>query len=311
MRLDQLKFLVTVANLGSFTAAGETLHIAQPSISHSIAALERELGVTLLTRSRSGVVATEIGEEIIRHAVTMLDESRRIKDIAASATSDGKTTIIIAPALSASILPDLLDRLGPTAKNIEILYATTDRAEHLVARGEADLALVPFVNISDVNSAFRFTPLFVAQSMAVVHDSGEFSHRKTISFEEIQKHPISIFNSEFISFEPIMNRIRKYGEPNVLLKTRLPQPRLTKAIAENHDCVAISFDVTILKHSLTGIEGMVPLYIEDPVQLTFGMLEKNGRVLSSALKSVKKQLISISGITQQELSSFHDNLLAE
>jgi DNA-binding transcriptional LysR family regulator len=54
----QLKYFVEIARTGSITTAASTLHIAQPALSHHIAAMEEELGVSLLERHARGVRPT-------------------------------------------------------------------------------------------------------------------------------------------------------------------------------------------------------------------------------------------------------------
>ena len=54
MRLEQLEYVTTVARCGSFRRAAELLHLSQPALSEGVRALERELGVELLERGRTG-----------------------------------------------------------------------------------------------------------------------------------------------------------------------------------------------------------------------------------------------------------------
>jgi LysR family transcriptional regulator, benzoate and cis,cis-muconate-responsive activator of ben and cat genes len=64
----QLRYFVTVAEEGQITRAAARLHIAQPALSHSIAALEAELGVQLLERHARGVTLTSAGEALLPKA---------------------------------------------------------------------------------------------------------------------------------------------------------------------------------------------------------------------------------------------------
>ncbi|MFR4803220.1 MAG: LysR family transcriptional regulator [Eggerthellaceae bacterium] len=59
MKLQQLKYLVTVAECGSITEAARRLFVSQPSITASIRDLEREMGVTVFERTSKGVIATD------------------------------------------------------------------------------------------------------------------------------------------------------------------------------------------------------------------------------------------------------------
>lgn len=63
-----LGYVIAVAETGSFTAAADRCHLAQPSLSRQIAALERELGETLFVRGREGATPTEAGRALLPYA---------------------------------------------------------------------------------------------------------------------------------------------------------------------------------------------------------------------------------------------------
>lgn len=65
MTLQQLKYLVTVAECRNITEAAEKLFISQPSLSAAIHNLESEMGVTAFVRSNKGVSITREGEELL------------------------------------------------------------------------------------------------------------------------------------------------------------------------------------------------------------------------------------------------------
>lgn len=68
MTLQQLTYLVKVAECGNITEAAEQLYISQPSLSTAISNLEKEMGITAFNRTKKGVTVTRDGEELLSYA---------------------------------------------------------------------------------------------------------------------------------------------------------------------------------------------------------------------------------------------------
>ena len=76
MTLQQLTYFLAAAEHGSFSRAARALFLAQPSLSEQVRALESELGVELLVRTRRGVVLTEAGRAFRPEAERVLATRR-------------------------------------------------------------------------------------------------------------------------------------------------------------------------------------------------------------------------------------------
>ena len=80
MTLQQLKYVIEVADRGSITEAAKSLFIAQPSLSAAIHELEEEIGVTLFLRSNRGVLITPEGAEFLGYARQVVQQAALIED---------------------------------------------------------------------------------------------------------------------------------------------------------------------------------------------------------------------------------------
>lgn len=68
MTLQQLKYMIAVAEAGSITEAARELYISQPSLSAAIKEVEKEMGISIFTRCRAGVSLTKEGMEFLGYA---------------------------------------------------------------------------------------------------------------------------------------------------------------------------------------------------------------------------------------------------
>jgi len=122
MELRQLRQFAAVVEAGSFTSAAAQLRLAQPSLSATVAKLETELGVPLLTRTGRGVEPTAAGRHLLEAGTRLLGEA---DDLAASIRRFGEgvagvLTIAAVPVLMWHRIPELLRAHAAEAPDVEI-----------------------------------------------------------------------------------------------------------------------------------------------------------------------------------------------
>ncbi|WP_340538437.1 LysR family transcriptional regulator [Nocardioides sp. GXZ039] len=145
MRIEQLEYVAAVTQHGSLRRASEHLHISQPALSEAVSKLERELGVMLLDRRRSGARISRHGLELLPHLVEVLEAIDRLK-VAASdqhqvsrtvrvGTVNAATSTLLVPA--ARELQDSRD--GAT---VEVVNVRQSEIHQGLVEGSLDLGLV-------------------------------------------------------------------------------------------------------------------------------------------------------------------------
>ena len=68
MTIQQLKYVLMVSEAGSITEAAKKLFISQPSLSNAIREIEKEAGISIFSRSRTGITLTKEGMEFLGYA---------------------------------------------------------------------------------------------------------------------------------------------------------------------------------------------------------------------------------------------------
>lgn len=143
MRIEQLEYIVAVTQHGSLRKASEHLHISQPALSEAVVKLERELGVPLLERRRTGSRISRQGQELLGGMVEVLDSVRRLKVAAGDQTTTTRlVTVGTDHSASGVLLPALRDfRDQHPDAAVEVGAAHGDTLRTGVLEGRFDLSL--------------------------------------------------------------------------------------------------------------------------------------------------------------------------
>lgn len=109
MDLKKLRQLVVVARVGSISRAAEELHITQPALSRSIAALEDRFGIRIFDRGRGGAQLTAVGKLAVAEAEDLLRRARSLEhNLRLFGRGEaGKIAFGMGPLIASLVLPDL------------------------------------------------------------------------------------------------------------------------------------------------------------------------------------------------------------
>lgn len=122
MTIIQLEYFLSVANCGSFSQASEHCFVTQPSLSMQVKALEEELGVILLDRSKKPVIPTEAGKVVLEQIRTVLKEFNTIKEVVAEMKGEtaGKMRLGVIPTIAPYILHKFIPAFAKKYPKVEL-----------------------------------------------------------------------------------------------------------------------------------------------------------------------------------------------
>jgi DNA-binding transcriptional LysR family regulator len=170
MNLDQLRGFVEIAQVGNFTRAAEQLHLAQPSLSRQIAALEQDLGSELFTRSRGANRLTPAGEALLPLARRMLADAQSVRRELGelAGLQRGRVRLGATPTLSISLVAEALGAFHADHPAIE-LHLSEQGSRRLLdelGAGELDLALITTSSAASTDR-LTVTPLLVEELVVI------------------------------------------------------------------------------------------------------------------------------------------------
>lgn len=221
MDLRQLEVLKAVAETGSFTGAGEKLHVSQSAVSRQILLLEEELKEQLFLRRGRRVVITPAGETLVQlsHRVfaDMSDTVRQIaerqQDLTGTLSVGGGMTVCL------YVLPPVLREFQRAHPRVDLRLVTgaTPRLVRELKSGTADVALLTLpVDEPDLESV----PVMREELLLVMWPDHPLAKRKRVTPEELVRQP-------FVLFEPHSNSRRVVDsflaseniEPRIVVET--------------------------------------------------------------------------------------------
>lgn len=186
MTLQELRYIVALADTGHFGKASEACYISQSTLSTQVKKLEDFLGVVLFDRSLKHVSLTPVGREIVSSARTILDEANRIRELARQTGDPMERTVQlgIIPTLGPYYLPHALTMLHDKYPKLRLLLReemTPQVLSHL-ANGRLDAALLA-LPIDD--ASLEIIPLFREPFLAAVPASHTLASSITIPIPEL------------------------------------------------------------------------------------------------------------------------------
>ncbi len=146
MEISQLRTLIHVAELGSLSKAADRLHIAQPALSRQMRMLEEELGVRLFDRHGRGMIVTDQGQDVLRHALRVMAELEDIRTVVSDedAPLRGHVSIGMPPTVADILSEPLVAafRASHPDATLRIVSAYSGYLMDWMHRGEVDAAVL-------------------------------------------------------------------------------------------------------------------------------------------------------------------------
>lgn len=154
MNLNDLAYLVALFEHRNFARAAKACYVSQPTISTQLRKLERHLGVTLVERTRRGVVFTAAGTAVVDRARRVLADvaSLELEAKKAALPESGPLRLGLFPTLGPYLLPHIIENLHRKFPNIEWLLTEekTTKLLNQLHEGTLDAAVLADVDDADL-----------------------------------------------------------------------------------------------------------------------------------------------------------------
>jgi DNA-binding transcriptional LysR family regulator len=201
VRIEQLEYIAAVTQHGSLRRASERLHISQPALSEAVSKLERELGVTLLDRRRSGARISRRGRDLQQFMVEVLEAVDRLRTAAGDqsastrvirlGTVSAATSILLAPALREF-------RDAHPATTVELLNTQQQDIHQGLVEGVLDLGLVNVLAGDDPPPDLVGTGLVHGRPVAVLPAGHPLTRQESVTIDELRRQPFVAMRAGYL-----------------------------------------------------------------------------------------------------------------
>jgi len=188
MTLQELRYIVALADTGHFGQAAEQCFVSQSTLSTQIKKLEDFLGIQIFDRSLKRVEPTAVGAEIIASARMIMEEARRIRELSKISQSpmDRTVQLGIIPTLGPYYLPHALTAVQQNHPKLRLLLRE-EMTPHLLghlAEGKLDGGLLA---LPVLDSNLEIVPLFEEPFLAAVPNTHPLAAQAKINIDELAR----------------------------------------------------------------------------------------------------------------------------
>ena len=198
MTLQQIHYVITISEQGSFNKASEVLYISQPSLTESVRELEKELGISVFHRSGRGVTLTSDGMEFISYARELYHQYEVISERYGEKGKIKKKFSVSTQHYSFAVksFVELVKQLNTDEYEFAIREVRTQKVIDDVSNLKSEIGVL---YLSDFNSPvitklmrtnkLEFHELITCDAYVYLWKEHPLAHKKSICFDELAEYP--------------------------------------------------------------------------------------------------------------------------
>lgn len=214
MTLQQLKYIISIADSGSVNAASKSLYISQPSLSSAVKELEEEIGFELFHRTNRGVTITAQGEEFLNYARQVYAQYDLLESRFIVGKSKKKFSVSAQHyTFAVSAFSNLIGKVGMEEYEFSMLETKTYECIENVRDYKSELAIIymddfnrKYISKCLEENNLEFHTLKDCSTCVYLWQGNPLASRRELTMEDLEPYPCIAFeigkqNSLFLSEE--------------------------------------------------------------------------------------------------------------
>ena len=198
MTVQQLKYIIVIAETGSITMAAERLFIAQPSLSKAVAELEKEMGISIFNRSNRGVYLSEEGTKFLSYARQIVEQAELLESEYKAAPPQNRAFAVSSQhyAFVVNAFVELVREYGREKYEFSLRELKTAEIIEDVRTHRSDIGVLYLSKFNREvvrhilqSEDLKFESLFTAKPHVFVSRNNPLVGRKTVTLDELKAFP--------------------------------------------------------------------------------------------------------------------------
>lgn len=277
MDIQELNYILTLAELRNFTSAAQACGLSQSALSKHLAKLESELGnVTLFDRSKRPIILTAAGEEFIQYARQIC---RDYEDLCLSMRKYSRLgrnilRVGVIPVMGRFGFSHLIKDFKTTLsaqETLEIIDRPSKELLKLLEKEEIDLALLATSSSQALKTNLTRYPLMKNELCLIVNDKHRFALRSSVDLREMTTERFAIPDNETGMYDLCISACRAAG-------AQLENVKTYRNIETILDLVEEGESVSLLTARLLSTynrPNLRPIHLSCPVQSIIALVMQN------------------------------------
>lgn len=210
MTLQQLKYIVTVAETGNITEAAKRLFISQPSLTNAIRELEKEMQITIFHRTNKGVIISNEGDTFLSYARQVLEQVGLMEEKFLNVKEQRPRFSVSCQHYSFAVnaFVDVIQEFDANQYDFTLRETQTHEIIEDVSRLKSEIGILYVSSKNEEiitklikQNGLKFEELFMAKPHVFISSKHPLADREGISLEDLEEYPyLSFEQGEYNSF---------------------------------------------------------------------------------------------------------------
>lgn len=210
MTLQQLKYVVTVADKGTISEAAKELFISQPSLTNAIKELENEMQITIFNRTNKGIVVSNVGDEFLAYARQVLEQAGLLEEKFLNVKKQSPRFSVSTQHYSFAVnaFVDVIREFGGIQYDFTLRETQTYEIIEDVSRLKSEIGILYTSSKNEEvilklikQNGLEFEELFIAKPHVFISSKHPLAGKNEVMMEELEGYPyLSFEQGDYNSF---------------------------------------------------------------------------------------------------------------